>query len=316
MKVNKTKRITLPAESRHLTKIRDFVVKYGGKMGLLPKQVSEVKLAVDEACSNVIRHAYGGRGGDVTIEMTKRESSVEIRVIDKGVEFDWDSVLEPDLYRYVETRRKGGLGIWLIKKLIDQVQYNRVDGTNILTMTMYLQELPGAPAAARAGLPIRVRFALYAVALITVLIVTAYQVGSRYQVRTIRQKFLDRYQAVTQQVASASADLLLEGNELALANLAASIMKSEPPLEYVVITDVEGMILAHNETTRIFSTYNRPPGVREPGPREPVQVFTYRGAGNRVFNDFTVAITYNDSRLGKVHLGIPEDRFAEVNDLV
>lgn len=316
MKVNKTKKITLPAESKNLTKIRDFVVKYGRKMGLLPKQVSEVKLAVDEACSNVIRHAYGGRGGDVRIEMTKRESSVETRVIDQGVEFDWDSVLEPDLYRYVETRRKGGLGIWLIKKLIDEVQYSRVDGTNILTMTMYFQELPGGAAAARSKLPIRVRFALYAVALITVLIVAVYQVGSRYQVRTIRQKFIDRYRAVTEQVASASADLLLEGNELGLANLAASVKKGESPLEYVVVTDAEGMILAHTETNRIFSAYNRPPGVRRPGVRDPVRVYTYRGQGNRVFNDFTVAVTYNDSMLGEVHLGIPEDRFAEVNDLV
>jgi serine phosphatase RsbU (regulator of sigma subunit)/anti-sigma regulatory factor (Ser/Thr protein kinase) len=317
MKVNKKKKLTLPAESRNLIKVRSFVVRLGRKMGLLEKQVSELKLAVDEACSNIIRHAYGGGGGTFTIEMTRLESAVEIRIIDRGAEFDWNSVLEPDLYKYVETRRKGGLGIWLIKKLIDEVEYKRVDGSNILTMTVYLKE--GAVEAAVGGrtrFPIRVRFALYAVALITVLIVIVFNIGSRYQIRTIRQKFVERYKTLTEQLAETSADLILKGDTLQLVNLAASVKESEKPLEYVVIINDQGTILADTETNRIFTTYNRPRGVRQLTARDPVDVTSYQGRGGRTFNNFAVAITYNNSKLGEVHIGIPEDKFAEVNDLV
>ena len=107
MKVNKVKKVSFPAESKYLVKVRNFVVKYGSKMGLTPKQISEVKLAVDEAVSNIIRHAYVGKKGNFQIEMVKREDSCEILIKDQGIEFDWNSVIEPDLYKYVETRRKG-----------------------------------------------------------------------------------------------------------------------------------------------------------------------------------------------------------------
>ena len=121
MKTGKNKKLTVVAESKNLLKVRDFVAKYSAKMGLLPRQVSEVKLAVDEAVSNIIRHAYVGSRGNVEIEIKRLESAVELKVMDKGVEFDWNSVLEPDLYRYVETRRKGGLGIWLKYNLIHEL---------------------------------------------------------------------------------------------------------------------------------------------------------------------------------------------------
>ena len=63
MKTGKLKKLSLSAEGSNLIKVRNFVVKYGRKMRLTPKQVSEVKLAVDEAVSNIIRHAYEGKKG-------------------------------------------------------------------------------------------------------------------------------------------------------------------------------------------------------------------------------------------------------------
>ncbi|MBN2325209.1 MAG: SpoIIE family protein phosphatase [Spirochaetes bacterium] len=318
MKTGKTKKISVAAESKNLLKVRDFVVKYGKKMGLVTRQVSEVKLAVDEAVSNIIRHAYTGRPGSVQIELKKLESAVEIRIIDEGIEFDWNSVLEPDLYRYVETRRKGGLGIWLIKKLIDEVVYERAESKNILTMRVYLKLVGEAEVlrGEKGGLSIRARFALYAVALITVLIFVVYNIGTRYQIRTIRSKFIDRYTAVTEQVAQTSIDLLLQEDDLALANLVSSVKKSERPLEYVIITDADERILAHTEVQRTFGRYQRPRGVRSLSVNEEVTVFTYVARGGKEYNDFSAVIGYNKLKLGEVHLGIPEEKFAEVNDLI
>ncbi len=315
MKVGTKKKINILAESKNLLKVRDFVVRNGKKMGLLPRQVSEVKLAVDEAVSNIIRHAYVGGKGSVQIEITKLESLVEIKIMDRGIEFDWGSVLEPDLYRYVETRRKGGLGIWLIKKLIDEVVYERVNDTNILTLKIYLKEAE-AYRKAKGKISIRARFALYAVALITILIFVVYNIGSRYQIRTIRNKFIDRYKAVTEQVASTSVDLILKEDDLALVNLVSSVKKSEVPLEYVIITDADGQIVAHTDVKRLFERYKRPRGVRPLSTKDSVEVFSYVGRGGKEYNDFSAAVGYNNLKLGEVHIGIPEDKFAEVNDLI
>jgi serine/threonine-protein kinase RsbW len=234
MKPGKTKKLSLSAEGRNLIKVRNFVVRYGRKMNLTLKQVSEVKLAVDEAVSNIIRHAYEGKKGGFQVEMIKQEDSVVIKIKDQGVAFDWHSVLEPDLYQYVETRRKGGLGIWLIKKLIDEVEYSRVEDTNVLSMKVYLETLgaPGLLGGLKQKFSIRVRFALYAVALISFLIVVMLFFGIRWQNNTIRNKFEERYKVVAQQIAATSLDIILEGNDLALVNLVSSLKQSEAPIDF------------------------------------------------------------------------------------
>jgi len=318
MKVNKLKKVSFPAESKYLVKVRNFVVKYGSKMGLTPKQISEVKLAVDEAVSNIIRHAYVGKKGNFQIEMVKREDSCEILIKDQGIEFDWNSVIEPDLYKYVETRRKGGLGIWLIKKLIDEVEYKRVDGTNILTMRVFIEptKSEGFIQDIKNRFSIRMRFAVYAVGFVTLLIVTAYVVGSKYQVKTIRKKFYDRYNSIATQLANASTDLLLAGNDLDLENLAVSVKNSEPAVGYVIIVDSNDEVLGHTVVRNLFKKYTRPPGVRPLRPQDKAKLFVYRGNGGKLYNDFSAPITINNTKLGEVHLGVPDEKFAEVTNLV
>jgi serine phosphatase RsbU (regulator of sigma subunit)/anti-sigma regulatory factor (Ser/Thr protein kinase) len=318
MKMNKVKKISLEADSKNLIKVRDFVVKNGRKMGLTHKQLSEVKLAVDEAVSNIIRHAYVGKKGGFQVEMEKLEDNVELRIRDQGVEFDWNAVLEPDLYKYVETRRKGGLGIWLIKKLIDEVEYRRIDSNNVLTMKVYLEPgiAEGLGKEYRTRFSIRVRFALYAIGLISALITAVWVFGNQVQQRSIREKFNERYKAITEQVASTAGDLILQGDDLALVNLVSSVKNSEDPLDYVIITDIEGTIVAHTETERLFTQYRPPRGVRTLNPRDTVQIFVYAGRGGRRYNDFAGVVRYNNAKLGEVHVGIPEDRFEEVSDVV
>ena len=318
MKANKKKRASFPAESKYLVKVRNFVIKYGKKMGMSPKQVREVKLAVDEAVSNIIRHAYVGEKGNFQIEILKNENACEILIKDQGIEFDWNSVIEPDLYRYVETRRKGGLGIWLIKKLIDEVEYNRVDGTNILTMRVFIEptKSEGFIQDIRNRFSIRMRFAVYAVGFVTLLIVISYNVGSKYQVKSIRKKFYARYKSVAAQIANASIDLLLKGNDLDLENIAISVKNSEPSVGYVVIVNSKDEVLAHTVVRNLFKRYTRPPGVKPLKAKDSATLYVYRGKGGKLYNDFSAPVTINNSKIGEVHLGIPDDKFAEVTNLV
>ena len=318
MRINAIKKISLVAESKNLIKVRDFVVKYGRKMGMSQKQTSEVKLAVDEAVSNIIRHAYVGKKGGFQIEMVKLEDEVELRIKDQGVEFDWNAVLEPDLYKYVESRRKGGLGIWLIKKLIDEVEYNRVDNNNVLSMRLFIEPVKkeGLFQGFKYRFSVRVRFAVYAFMLISVLIMGAWRYGSSVQQKTIRDKFNDRYKKLSGQVAQASADLILQGNDLALANLAASVKQSETPVEYLVIIDSKDFIVAHTDVKQLFKKYPRPKNVRKLTARDTYLLTITTGKGGKKYNHFVAVVKYGKSKLGEVHLGIPEDKYDEVSDRV
>jgi serine/threonine-protein kinase RsbW len=132
--------LTLNAELSHLASIRDFVAEVSRKAGLSERSIYDLQLAVDEACSNVIRHAYGGRGGqmEVTIEAVDGEMQVVIR--DWGQGFDLEVVPVPDVTAPLEARPLGGLGLFLMRQMMDSVEF-RFDVTagNTLTMTKLIQ---------------------------------------------------------------------------------------------------------------------------------------------------------------------------------
>jgi anti-sigma regulatory factor (Ser/Thr protein kinase) len=121
--------------------IREFVASVGTQAGLSPEEVAKLELAVDEACANVIEHAYGS---DVTKEVSVRatldDQILEIFVIDSGVGFDPSSIEQKELDKLVALRKSGGLGMRLIKSLMDTVEYQMIPGVkNELRMVKKLK---------------------------------------------------------------------------------------------------------------------------------------------------------------------------------
>jgi anti-sigma regulatory factor (Ser/Thr protein kinase) len=121
--------------------IREFVTSIGTQAGLPPGEVAKLELAVDEACANVIEHAYGS---DVTKEVSVRatldDQILEIFVIDSGVGFDPSSIEQKELDKLVAARKSGGLGMRLIKSLMDIVEYQMIPGVkNELRMVKKLK---------------------------------------------------------------------------------------------------------------------------------------------------------------------------------
>ncbi len=128
---------TFPGQHQSLSEIRAFVAEAAEDAGLAPASVYEVQLAVDEACSNIIDHAYGGEGrGDIecTCHITNQGLTINLR--DHGEPFDPESVAEPDLHAKLEERTTGGLGLYFIRKLMDEVifEFQEADSANLLTL--------------------------------------------------------------------------------------------------------------------------------------------------------------------------------------
>jgi serine/threonine-protein kinase RsbW len=110
--------------------IREFVVKVAEQSGLSESDRDHLELAVDEACSNVIEHAYGHDvKKEVTVRATFDDDELRISVIDTGAGFDPTGVPQKELGELVRKRRTGGLGMRLIKSLMDEVRYEIEQGT-------------------------------------------------------------------------------------------------------------------------------------------------------------------------------------------
>ena len=125
----------IPAEAKYLVQIRDFTTKYAKRNRFSRKEMNELKISIDEICSNIVRYAYEGmERGDIQVRIQRRKNLITINIIDTGVEFDPSTIEAPNLGRHVQERRSGGMGFHLVKKLNDEVLYERVGNQNVITI--------------------------------------------------------------------------------------------------------------------------------------------------------------------------------------
>jgi len=102
--------------------------------GFSEEAILDTQLAVEEAITNVIVHGYKEPGGEVVITCHVNSDRVEVEIADTAPRFDPLSMPEPDLDGSIEERRIGGLGVFLIRQVMDGVSYRYENGKNILVL--------------------------------------------------------------------------------------------------------------------------------------------------------------------------------------
>jgi serine/threonine-protein kinase RsbW len=113
-----------PGEFSFLAKISEFIAEHAKAVGLSEEATYAVQLAVDEACSNIIEHAYGGEGlGDIEVTCNQLEDGLEVVLRDKGGKFNPDEVSELEIGVPLEELGNRGAGVYLMNKLMDEVRY-------------------------------------------------------------------------------------------------------------------------------------------------------------------------------------------------
>jgi serine/threonine-protein kinase RsbW len=121
--------LNVPSSTGNLAMIRDFVNSVGEQAGMSATEVGQLELAVDEACANVIEHAYGHDSTkEVSVRATIDGDTMEIDVIDTGQGFDPAAVEQLELEKLISERMTGGLGMRLMKTLMDEVHYAIIPG--------------------------------------------------------------------------------------------------------------------------------------------------------------------------------------------
>lgn len=134
-----TNTLLIKNDPGQLALLYEFLEQLADSCGISTPQQMEIKLALDEAVTNVIQYAYPGTTGDIRIDIECDNRKLKITITDKGIPFNPLENKEPDITLPLEERPIGGLGIFLVKQLMADVSYQRSDGYNILTMTKDIQ---------------------------------------------------------------------------------------------------------------------------------------------------------------------------------
>lgn len=146
-KKQKSFHLAINSRTDNLNRARNFVADVARQFGFSDEDIGKIQLAVDEACTNIIKHAYKGNPErsieiDITISNTLRERpKFVIQIQDTGAAFNRESYHGPDMTEYFKKYRVGGLGILLMNKLMDEVSYNTNPGKP--NQVMLVKYLPG-----------------------------------------------------------------------------------------------------------------------------------------------------------------------------
>ncbi|CQR70813.1 Serine/threonine-protein kinase BtrW [Sporomusa ovata DSM 2662] len=135
------KQMILKNNLDELEKLSANLEEFFEENDIAPKILFQVNLVLDELVTNIISYAYpDGLVHEMLIEISFADSTINLTVSDDGVAFDPTTIPEPDLNQSAEERELGGLGIYFVRQNMDCMEYQRLDGRNIL----FLQKVVGS----------------------------------------------------------------------------------------------------------------------------------------------------------------------------
>lgn len=125
----------------HLLEVRNFVSDAARGFGFADEDISKIALAVDEACTNIITHAYhNDPTKEIVVSVLRDKNRFEVRIVDEGAKFDPTAMKPLDLKEHLSHYRRGGLGVYLMRTLMDEIEYSSLGRKkNEVRLTKYLQ---------------------------------------------------------------------------------------------------------------------------------------------------------------------------------
>ncbi len=124
------------ASTDALGEIRKFVSGQARQYGFGEEDIDDIRLAVDEACTNIIKHAYEWRDDKyIYIRIAMHNNEMLVSIYDNGKSFDAGRYSVPALQDQLDQKKRGGYGIYLIRKLMDKVEYRKQRSRNEIRMT-------------------------------------------------------------------------------------------------------------------------------------------------------------------------------------
>ena len=129
------KKLVIKNDISEISKLATFIGELSEELDFTPELNFNLNLVLEEAISNVILYAYGKEEQkDISLVAYLSDNNLVFVLTDSGMEFDPTKVPDADVTLSAEEREIGGLGIYLIRQIMNTVEYQRIDGKNVLTM--------------------------------------------------------------------------------------------------------------------------------------------------------------------------------------
>lgn len=290
------------AEEKYLDSIQRVVREACSAAGMNRKYISAVLLAIEEGATNIIRHAYLYEKGSIRLRIVTYQKLISFSLIDTGRSFRPEGSGKLDLERLVESGRRGGLGFYMIQKIMDSVEYVSSADHNELRMTKRL----GSEAASetspllRRMFTLRAKFSFWTFVIVCILIGTAYYFINDRTTREV-YSYLDGTVAALGKTLAEQAGLYIinRRSDVEFDELVISYYSSNPVLKRIVLTDSSNVILAHSDDIHnIRRPYVYPQGTD----RTLIDVPQRWPVGGRQMNYLILPIRAGKRALGSVYI--------------
>jgi serine phosphatase RsbU (regulator of sigma subunit)/anti-sigma regulatory factor (Ser/Thr protein kinase) len=293
----KKEEITIPAQMSYLIQIRDFVEHIGKRYKYSEKMINSFKLVIDEACTNIIRHGYRDiKNGEIQIKAIIRRLSLTIVVVDQGTSYDPRQANTPDLAKYVDIGKKGGLGILMMRKLMDDIQYVVSERGNEFRLTKF-REATDEPKLMQTwhALNMRTRYSLISSLILTAVVAGIFGMLFIDLRSDVQNEIFNIAGTSTRSLAENSAGgMLTNSDPLGLYENAASVIKSTE------IEIYEAFIVNQNKNVVARSTLTRQ---------------TELGSKYQLPEDFDIADSLDNAVIYHYELNDSLDIFDVVSDI-
>jgi serine phosphatase RsbU (regulator of sigma subunit)/anti-sigma regulatory factor (Ser/Thr protein kinase) len=314
------KELIVAAKMANLKGIRDFIEEIGHAHKYSEKTLNSFKLVIDEVVTNIIRHGYRDiPDGRITIRAIVRRFSLTIVVIDQGVTFDPRQAKNPDLRKYIDIGKKGGLGILMMRKLMDDIQYSLTPEGNELRLTRRREQVAATRLAlAWDNLSMQARFTAIASAVIIVLGVVAvftYNINSEIEVKAEElRNAAERNNYFARVIGRNWATR--DNDDLYIFAISEALYDNTPEMiAEAFFVDNDSLVVANVDPKmlrqRFPGKYRRPLLAVAEDSIENVAVHSYINSDSILIYDLsTLVIAGDTTRIGTAHIWVTEEYIA------
>lgn len=308
----KKEEITIPAQMSYLMQVREFIEHIGRRYKYSDKVVNSFKLVVDEACTNIIRHGYRDiKNGEIQLKAIIRRMSLTIVIVDHGVSYDPRQANTPDLANYVNIGKKGGLGILMMRKLMDDLQYAITERGNEFRLTKYRQVTDESMLLQRwHAFTMRTRYTLVASFILTILVVAIFGIFFLNLKKDVQQEVIKSTAASVRTMADNSIEDILNDKFIPLYEKVRSIkMHNKDIVLEAFIIDANNRVIARStllKATQLGRHFKLPQTAVLRDSVKGSQIFSYSlGDTTDIYDvsaDIRESISGSGARLGAAHI--------------
>ena len=320
----KKEEITIPAQMSYLIQVRNFIEHIGKRYKYSEKMVNSFKLVVDEACTNIIRHGYRDiKNGEIQLKAIIRRLSLTIILVDQGISYDPRQANTPDLAKYVDIGKKGGLGILMMRKLMDDIQYVVTEKGNEFRLTKMREATDESrPMQIWHALNMRTRYSLISSFVLTLIVIIVFSLLFINLKNDIEEDLFSAGSISARSLAENSV-FDMGTNILLYENIKSVITSTEIKLNKAFIIDTQNRIIAsvksvseNRISTESGGTFQLPENAVLEDSSEHVLIFSYPLNDTLEIFDIMSEIAppgQNTLPIGEAHIWISD---ASIDDIM